>query len=283
MENRLERITRASSLGIGLNFLLVAVKAVVGVITGSVSISADAVNNLTDSMSAIVTLVGTRLAQKKPDKIHPHGHGRIEYLAAAVVGLIILGVGVSVGIESVPKIIKPVMASYPIWTTIVIFTTVIAKLGFGRYLKKVGKETKSRSLEGAGMDAMFDAALSFGTLVGAGVNLAFGVSIDGWIGLLIALFIVRSAFEIISEGITDIIGRKVDGGLMRRIRDTIREEKDVESVVKLILHDYGPEDISGVVRVKVKDEMKMKEFRELSERIERRVETEFGVKLVVGV
>ena len=283
MDNRAEKITQASSLGIVLNLILMAVKTVMGVLAGSVSILTDAVNNLTDMMSAVVTLVGVKLAQKKPDRKHPHGHGRIEYIAGAVVGLIILGVGIGASFESIPKIIRPEMANYSIWTIVIISVTVIAKLVYGKYLKKVGKATKSRSLEGSGIDALFDALLSFGTLVGAAVSLLFNISIDGWIGLAISIFIIKSAFRILSEGISDIIGRRVDEGLARKIRERIKATEGVKSVKSMSLYDYGPEDVSGTVKIKVSGKMTAKELIKITETIEKEIKEEFGVKLVVGV
>lgn len=283
MDNRIEKITRASWLGVALNLILVIIKAVLGATAGSVSILTDAVNNLTDTMSAIVTLVGVKLARKKPDRKHPHGHGRIEYIAATVVGLIILGVGVMAALESLPKIAQPTVAKYSIWTVVIISMTVIAKLIYGRYLRRVGKATKSRSLEGSGIDALFDALLSFGTLAGAAVSLLLNISIDGWIGLAISVFIVRSAFEILSEGLTDIIGRRVDERLTRKIRERIRETEGVKRIKSLVLHDYGPEDVSGVVKIEVSRRMTMGELAKLSEEIEKKIKEEFGVKLVVGV
>lgn len=283
MDNRAEKITHASSLGIVLNLILMAVKTVMGVLAGSVSILTDAVNNLTDMMSAVVTLVGVKLAQKKPDRKHPHGHGRIEYIAGAVVGLIILGVGIGAAFESVPKIIRPEMANYSIWTIVIISVTVIAKLVYGKYLKKVGKATKSRSLEGSGIDALFDALLSFGTLVGAAVSLLFNISIDGWIGLAISIFIIKSAFRILSEGISDIIGRRVDEGLARKIRERIKATEGVKSVKSMSLYDYGPEDVSGTVKIKVSGKMTAKELIKVTETIEKEIKEEFGVKLAVGV
>lgn len=283
MDNRAEKITQASSLGIVLNLILMAVKTVMGVLAGSVSILTDAVNNLTDMMSAVVTLVGVKLAQKKPDRKHPHGHGRIEYIAGAVVGLIILGVGIGAAFESVPKIIRPEMANYSIWTIVIISVTVIAKLVYGKYLKKVGKATKSRSLEGSGIDALFDALLSFGTLVGAAVSLLFNISIDGWMGLAISIFIIKSAFRILSEGISDIIGRRVDEGLARKIRERIKATEGVKSVKSMSLYDYGPEDVSGTVKIKVSGKMTAKELIKITETIEKEIKEEFGVKLAVGV
>lgn len=274
---------RASGLGIGLNLGLTVVKAVVGIYAGSVSVLTDAVNNLMDILSSVVTLLGVKLAKRKPDREHPHGHGRIEYLAAIGVGLIILGVGVAAVLTSVPKIMEPVIARYSTLSIVVIFTTVMVKWVFSRYLRQKGKETRSRSLEASGIDAMFDAILTLGTLVGAVVSVVFGVSVDGWIGLVIAAFIIRSAIEILGEGIGDLIGRKVDDRLARKIRETVKAVEGVEGVKGMMLHDYGPEDVSGVVKIVVNEEMKMKTFRKICTEIENRVRDEFDVEIVVGV
>ena len=283
MDSRSDKITQASSIGIALNFVLVIAKAVMGIFAGSVSILTDAVNNLTDMLSAVVTLIGVKLAQKKPDRKHPHGHGRIEYIAGAIVGLIILSVGVGAAFESVPRIIKPEIANYSVWTIVVIFVTVVAKLIYGRFLQRVGKTTKSRSLEGSGVDALFDALLSFGTLVGAVVSLLFGISIDGWIGLIISIFIIKSAFRILGEGISDIIGRRVDEKLTRQIRKKIKTIDGVKSIKNMSLYDYGPEDVRGMVKIKVSGKMTAKELSKITEIIEKEIKEEFGVKLVVGV
>lgn len=283
MENRHERIVGASIAGVVINLVFVGLKTLIGVLSGSVSVVVDAVNNGTDVLSALVTLAGVKLARRKPDKEHPHGHGRVEYIAAIGVGLIILAVGIGAALASVPKISRPEVANYSALSIVVISATVIVKLVFGRYLRKVGKVTRSRSLEGTGVDAMFDAALSFGTLVGAVVSMLFNVSIDGIIGVVIAAFIVKSAIEIISEAMGDLIGRRADERLVRRVRDVIRGVEGVKGVPKLVLHDYGPEDVSGAVKIEVNPKMTVKELTEITEEIERRVLEEMDVKLIVGV
>ena len=272
-----------SIAGIVINFVFVILKALIGAASGSVSILVDAVNNMTDVLSATVTLVGVKLARKKPDREHPHGHGRIEYIAAIAVGLIILAVGVGAALASAPKISQPEATKYSILSIVVIFITVVVKLVFGRHVRKVGKLTRSRSLEGVGIDAMFDAALTLGTLVGAVVNLVFGISIDGVIGVIIAAFIVRSAIEIISKAIGDLIGRRADERLVRQVRETIRNVEGVLGVPKLVLHDYGPEDVSGAAKIEVSAELTIRELSEMTKKIERQVLEETGVKLIVGV
>lgn len=283
MDNRLQRIYRASWIGIALNAFLVAVKATVGLISGSVSVLTDAINNATDVFSSLVTLVGTKLAQRKPDREHPHGHGRIEYLAQVIVGVIILAVGVMAVVQSVPRVENPVVADYSPLALIVICLSIVLKFIISRYFKRVGKEAQSGSLEASGVDAMLDMLLTLGTLVGAVISLVFGVSIDGWIGLVISAFIIKTAVEIITDGMTDVIGGRVDEKLVRRIREKIHEHEEVKKIHRLVLHEYGPGKTIGAVRIEVKAGTEMREFKKLSEKIQEEMLEEFGVDLTVGV
>lgn len=283
MEDRHEQIVGASVAGVVVNLVLVGLKALIGLASGSVAVLVDAVNSLTDVLSALVTLIGVKLARRKPDRQHPYGHGRVEYIAAILVGLIILTMGVGAALASAPKIEHPEVARYSLVSVIVIAVTVVVKLVFGRYLRKMGKLTKSRSLEGTGIDALFDAALSFGTLVGAGVSLLFNISIDGIVGVVIAAFIVKSAIEIIGEGLTDLIGRRADERLVRKVREIIRTAEEIKGVPKLMLHDYGPEDVSGVAKIEIDEKTTVKELKKITDEIEKKVFDELGVRLVIGV
>ncbi len=283
MEDRHKKIVNASLAGILINFVFVVVKGLIGALSGSISVLVDAVNNMTDVLSSVVTLLGVKLARKKPDKEHPHGHGRVEYIAAITVGIIILMVGISAIVASAPKISNPEIADYSLPAVIVIFITVIIKLVFGKYLRKLGKSTKSRSLEGTGIDAMFDALLTAGTLVGVGVSMVFKISIDGIIGVVIAAFIVKSAVNLIREGLTDLIGRRADEGITRRVREIIKASDKVEGVLKLVLYDYGPEDVSGAAQIEVKQTMSVDELKTLASEIEEKILNELGVKLIIGV
>lgn len=283
MDNRLQRIYRASWVGIALNLFLVGAKAAVGLISGSVSVLTDAINNATDVFSSLVTLIGTKLAQRKPDREHPHGHGRIEYLAQVVVGVVILAVGVMAIVQSVPRVENPMVASYSPLTIVAICFSIVLKFGISRYFKRVGRETQSGSLEASGVDAMFDMLLTLGTLVGAVISLIFGISIDGWIGLVISVFIIKTALEIITDGMTDVIGGRVDDKLVRKVRERIRTHAEVKKIERLALHEYGPSKIVGAVKIEVKAGMEMREFKKLSEEIQRELAEEFGVELIVGV
>ena len=266
-----------------MNLGLVVAKATVGLIAGSVAIVLDAVNNLTDMLSSVVTIVGTKMANRKPDKEHPYGHGRLEYLTAMVVGLIVMFAGVTALIEAVPKIFQPELADYSVATIIVVVLAIFVKLFFGRYVKKVGEKINSASLTASGVDAMLDSLLSLGTLVGIIVALVFGVSIDGLVGTAIALFIIRSSVEILHDAELDIVGRRVDAELAKKIKKMVVKFPKVSGAYDLNLHNYGPNEIIGSVHVQLPDNMTAKEIHKLSHEISSKAYVDFGVILTVGV
>ena len=281
--NREKIIIRTSIQGIIVNLLLVIAKAIVGLIAGSVSIILDAVNNTTDMLSSVVTIIGTKLAGRAPDREHPYGHGRIEYLTSMAVGIIILAAGVTALIEAVPKIFHPEVADYSIATVIVVILGVLVKFVFGRYVKGVGEKIQSGSLRASGLDAIFDSVLSFGTLVGVVVSLIWDISIDGWIGSAIALFIVKASIEILKDGWLDLIGRRVDSELSRQIKDRVSRFPEVSGAYDLVLHNYGPTQVIGSVHIQVPDKITAKELHHLTRKISTEIYKEFRVLLTIGI
>ena len=164
---REKEIIKVSILGVIVNLILVSFKATVGLIAGSISIVLDAVNNLTDAMSSVVTIIGVRLSQKRPDAKHPFGYGRIEYFSALVVAIIVLAAGLVAFKESIEKIITPEEADYSVASLVIVGIAVIVKFFFGRYVKNKGEKLNSGSLRASGIDAISDAALSLSVLIGA--------------------------------------------------------------------------------------------------------------------
>ena len=197
--NREKKIIRTSVIGITGNLLLVGAKATIGFIAGSVSIILDAVNNLTDMLSSVITIIGTKLSNKKPDKKHPYGHGRIEYLTSLIIAVIILVAGGSAIYESILSLINGNTANYSDISLIIISIAILVKVALGLYYRKVAKEVNSDALKGSGIDALFDAILSTATLVGAIVARYANVYIEGYLGIVIGLFIIKSGIEILSD------------------------------------------------------------------------------------
>ena len=191
--NRNKRIIRASILGIVANVFLASFKAVVGFLSGSVAIVMDAVNNLSDVLSSVITIIGTRLAERPADKNHPFGYGRIEYFSAILISVIVLMAGVSSLVESVKKIFHPTDPEYTMFTLIIIVVAILVKILLGRHVRRVGKQVESDALIASGADAMFDAVITLATLVSAGIMLLWHISIDGWLGAFISLAIIKAS------------------------------------------------------------------------------------------
>ena len=281
--NRGKKIVRVSIYGILVNIILVAFKAVVGFISNSIAIILDAVNNLTDALSSIVTIVGVKLSEKKPDKKHPFGHGRAEYFSAVVVAVIVLAAGVMAFKESIEKIITPEAADYSVATLVIILATVFVKFFFGRYVKKKGDELNSGSLTASGVDAISDAVLSFSVFVAAMISFIWHVSLEGYLGLIIAVMIIRTAVEILKKGIDDIIGVRADQGLVDKLKKRIMKDPEVMGVYDVTLHNYGPNKIVASVHVQVDDDMTAGEIHRLTRRIEFDVYDKMGIIMTMGI
>lgn len=281
--NRSKIIVRTSIIGIVTNVILVVFKMIVGLIAGSIAIVLDAINNLTDVCSSVVTIVGAKLAGRTPDPEHPYGHGRSEYLAAMMVGIIVLLAGIMALIESIPKVFSPELADYSAATIIVVVAAVLAKVFLGRYVKKIGEQVDSGSLIASGIDAMFDALLSFSTLVGILVTMIFQISIDGILGVIIAAFIIKTSIEILSEAAADILGRGIDPDTAHHIREAVRSFPQVKGAYDLDLHNYSPSEYIGSVHIEVPDQMTAREIDQLSRRITRQIYQDYNVTLTVGI
>lgn len=282
--NRNQVIIRTSIIGIAANIFLAAFKAAVGLVSHSIAVVLDAVNNLSDALSSVITIIGTKLASRKPDKKHPLGHGRIEYLSAMIVAAIVLYAGLTSLIESVKKIIHPETPNYSIVSLVIIASAVIVKLLLGNYVKKKGEEVKSASLIASGSDALFDAILSASVLVSAVIFMIWHVSLEAYVGVLISCFIIKSGIEMLSETLDDILGTRVDRELVSAIRKTICEDEAVHGAYDLIFHAYGPERYFGSAHVEVPDTMTAEEIDLMERRIAKDVYLKHGVAMTgIGI
>ncbi len=279
---REKTIIRTSVIGILANLLLAGFKAAVGLFTHSVAIVMDAVNNLSDALSSVITIIGTRLAAKAPDRKHPLGHGRTEYLTAAIISIIVLYAGVTALIESVKKILHPVTPDYGPAALIIVAVAVAVKLLLGRYVKSVGRKVNSDALVNSGEDARLDAVISFTTLVAAGIYLLFHISLEAWLGAVIAAFIIKSGVDMLRETISRILGERVDSDLARAIKETVVSFPDVYGAYDLILHSYGPERLVGSVHIEVPDYYTADQLDHLQRDIFAKVYQEHGVGLVAA-
>ena len=281
---RNKTIIRTSFIGIGANLLLAAFKAAVGLISNSIAVVLDAVNNLSDAASSVITIVGTKLAGREPDKKHPFGYGRIEYLSAMIISLIVLYAGITSFTESVKKIITPETPDYSWVTLTVIAAGVLVKIFLGRYVKGVGKRVNSDSLVNSGEDARLDAVISAATLAAAGIYLAFGLSLEAWLGAVISIIIIKSGVEMLRDTLSKILGERADAELARDIKRTVCSFPGVSGAYDLILHNYGPDAYNGSVHIEVPDTYSADELDELIREITLEVLKEHHVILTaVGV
>ena len=247
--NRSSEIIRTSIVGIVTNVLLASFKALVGIIAGSIAIVMDAINNLSDALSSVITIIGTKLSQKPADRKHPFGYGRVEYFSAIIIAVIVISAGVTSLIESVKKIIEPTEPNYTTVTLIVVSVAIIAKLLLGWYVKSQGKKLRSDALIASGSDALFDAIITLATLISAGVMLIWGISLDGILGTIISALIIKAGIEMLAS----------------------------------ILHNYGPEVMIGTVHISVDDTLTAQDIHGLSRKITLEMVQNHGIIMTVGV
>lgn len=275
-------IVRTSVIGIITNILLAAFKAAVGLISHSIAVVLDAVNNLSDALSSLITIIGTKLSAKLPDKKHPLGYGRIEYLTALVVAALVLYAGVTSLVESAKKIIHPETADYSIVSLVIIAVAVVVKLLLGRYVKAQGRKANSAALEASGADASFDAILSASVLLSAIVFLLWGLSLEAWVGVVIAGFIIKSGLEMITDTLDDILGKRAEAELTGKIRRAVLEEEAIRGVYDIIVNDYGPNKNTCSLHIELPDFMTVDQVDVITRHLQNRVLDAAGV-IVTGV
>ena len=283
-ENRQKIIVQTSIVGIITNVFLAAFKAVIGFLSHSIAISLDAVNNLSDALSSVITIIGAALGALKPDKDHPLGHGRIEYLSSLLVSAIVLYAGLTSLVESVKKIIHPEEANYSAASLIILAVAIVAKLILGQYVKRQGKKANSGALIASGQDAFSDAVLSASVLGSAIIFTLWNISLEPYVGAVISIFIIKSGYEMTTETLDDILGHRSDPELSRKIKAILTEEPEVNGAYDLLLHNYGPGKDYGSVHIELPDTMTVDEVDRLTRKVEMRVYQETGVILTgIGV
>lgn len=280
---RQDKIVKTSIIGIIVNLILVAFKATIGILVNSIAITLDAVNNLTDALSSIITIIGTKLAGKAPDKAHPYGYGRIEYFSSVIISAIVLWAGITALMESWPKIFNPDVTSYTTVSLVIIAVAVAVKFALGKYVKNVGESINSQALVASGSDAFFDAILSLSTLIAAIISIFFHISLEGILGVIISIVIIKASIDMLRETVDSMIGERVDSELSRKIKESICEIPGVYGAYDLTLHNYGPESMQGSVHVEVDDSLSALEIHALTRQISVKIYEEFSIILTVGI
>ena len=287
IDKREKTIVTTSIIGIIGNVLLVGFKATVGFIAGSISIIMDALNNLTDILSSLITIIGTKLSNKKPDKKHPFGHGRIEYITSTLIaGLILFAGGLAI-YESIKSIIEyfneKTLPNFSIVSLIIIGVAILVKLGIGIFYKIQGNKVDSASLKASGTDALWDAALSTATLVGAIFAYTLHWYVEGYLGILIGLFIIKSGIGILRESFSLIIGERYDREEVAKIKNDICQIEGVNGAFDLIINSYGPHKNIGSVHIGVKSDLTAREVQTIERNITVMMYQKYNTIMTVGI
>lgn len=282
--NREKTIVTTGIIGIVANVFLASFKALIGVAAHSTAMVLDAVNNFSDVLSSLVAIIGTKIASRKPDKKHPLGHGRVEYLAQMIIAALIIYAGLTAMIESVKKIINPVEPEHSALSLAIISVAIVVKIALGLFVRKQGKKVKSDLLMSSGTDALFDAILSTAVLVSAVILLVFKFNIEAYVSVAISLFILKAGLEIIFEAVDDMLGHRVEAEYTRKVKESVNSFDEVHGAYDIVLHNYGPERYLGSVHIEVDDTMTAHQIDALTRSITEKVFVDTGIILTaVGI
>ena len=268
----------SGGVGIFLNLLLSVGKMLAGLLTGSIAVTADAFNNLSDAGSSVVTLVGFKLAGQKADDGHPFGHGRIEYLAGLLVSLLILMVGVELGKSSIEKIIHPEEVAFSLLSVGILAASILVKLWMCLFNRKLGKRIGSAAMEATATDSLSDVVATSAVLAGTLVGGLTGVSIDGWIGVVVAVFILRAGWGAAKDTVDPLLGSAPDPALVKGIQELVMSHKQVVGMHDLVIHDYGPGRRMCSFHAEVPQNADIMEAHDAIDHIEREILEKYGVE-----
>ena len=271
----------AGIVGIICNALLFAGKLTIGLLAGSAAIIADAVNNLLDASSSVVTLLGFRMAQRPADKGHPYGHARYEYLAALVVAALILISGGDQARSAVVKIIHPAPVQLTLTTFVILAVSVGVKLWMCLFYRSLGKKIQSTTLHAASIDSRNDIIASGSVIVGCAVEYLFQVRIDGFVALAVALFILYSGFKLITETVSPLLGKQADDALIAQITQLVLSHEQVLGIHDLLVHDYGPGQCYASVHAEMSASTDPITSHEIIDHIEKETLERMNIHLVI--
>ena len=268
-------------VGIVLNLLLSLGKFFAGLITGSIAITADAFNNLSDAGSSVVTLVGFKLAGQKADDGHPFGHGRIEYLAGLLVSLLIMLVGLELGKSSIEKIVHPEAVAFSAVSAGILVASILVKLWMSLFNRKLGRRIDSAAMEATATDSLSDVVATSAVLAGTIVGELTGFSIDGWIGVVVAVFILRAGWGAVKDTVDPLLGASPDPTLVNSIKDLVLSHEQVVGIHDMIIHDYGPGRRMCSLHAEVPMDADLLAAPDAIDHIEREIYQKFGVETTI--
>lgn len=283
-KNRNKIILKTSIIGIITNILLASFKAIIGWFASSIAITMDAVNNLTDAVSSIITIIGTSVASKDPDKKHPFGHGRTEYISTLAISIIIIYAGITALIQSIKSIITPKTPEYNNLMLLILIVAVVAKVFLSIFFKSQGKKAKSEPLIASGKDALSDVLISTVTIIAAIIYLCFGLSLEAYLALLISILIIKSGAEILIETLSKILGEGASVEFVKAIKKTIVEHENVNGAYDLVFNNYGQDVYVASVHIEVPETLNANEIDVLCRHITQDILDEYGVQLTaIGI
>lgn len=282
---REEKIIKTGIIGVVTNLALAFLKIMIGLLANSLTLVLDAVNNTSDVLSSLVTIVGAKVGAKRPDKEHPLGHGRSEYIAAFLISGFIFYAGIASFVESVKRIIYPLTPEYSYITLCIIVLAIITKISLAYYVRKVGIATGSESLKAAGDDAFNDALVSGGTLVAGISNILFSWTfVEGYLGLLISIFYINTGVQALRANTSMLLGERVKLEIAASVQKIIENVQGVLGAYDLTFTDNGPGKLQASVRIEVDNSMCAREIDDLSRRIEKNVYEATGIPVMaVGI
>ena len=273
--------TLCGAVGIGLNVLLFIGKFFAGQLSGSIAVTADAFNNLSDAGSSAVTLLGFRLAGKKPDPDHPFGHGRIEYISGLIVAGLILLMGVELAKSSFDKILHPEEVTFSALALVILAVSVAVKLYMWHYTRRIGGKIRSAAMEATASDSLSDAAATSAVLLAMLIGRWTGLAVDGYVGMVVALFILFSAYKAAKETLSPLLGQAPDPELVQHIRDIVEEHDTVVGIHDLVVHDYGPGRQMVSLHAEVPASGDILQLHDVIDNIERELHEKLHVQAVI--
>lgn len=277
--NREKEIIKVSVINILVNIILSVFKGIVGFISHSIAIQADAVNSLSDALAAVITIIGIKLSGKEPNEKHPLGYGRYEFLSDGIVSFLVLYAGIITLIDSIKKIINPEKVDYSYITLVVLSVAIVAKIFLGIHEKSKGKKYNSKALQSSGIDALSDAVVTLAVLLSAILYIVLKINVEAYLGLVISFIIIKSGFEMFRDTIDEILGKRVQSEIIKAVKSTLNEDEKVLGAYDMILHSYGPEKYIGSVHIEVPSDMTMEELDLLQRKLTSTVYKKHGVYL----
>lgn len=280
--DRYKKIIITSVIGVISNIILGVMKVIIGINANSIAIVSDAVNNFSDSVSSLVSIVTIRVASMGATKRHPFGFGRVEYFSGAIISIIVIVTGVEFLTSSYARIVTPIETSFSYISLLVLIIAVLSKIVLGKYTKTIGEEENAPTLIASGQDALGDAVITAVTLVGAIFTIFTGVNIDGYIGVIVSLFLLKAGVEMLWDIMSSLLGERNDIELAKTIVNRLKAEEGIIGAYDLALHNYGPNTYVGDVNVELPDTMTIQEAYVMIKPIRHKIFEEFGVILYVG-